>query len=257
MMPRPVWFCGSFVEDGELRISSDSLTLTQGLGAYETLRVVGGRAPWIDLHAERLRAACREMGLAGAEHDWAAIVAELSARCRLPDARARITVGAGFVLVTCGPLPAELEREQSEGVALVTAALARELPALKCVSRAALLLAERRAGGEVLLCDAAGRPLETSRANVFVWWQSRLFTAPDPTVLPGIGRRIALACAADLGLTVVFEPAPRSALDAGAELLLTNAVRGVRPAARLDDRALPIGDGTRRLQAAVQRRWGL
>ena len=260
MTPEPrdtVWISGQFVDTGQITLPVASLTLTQGLGAYETLRLVGGRAPWLDLHTQRLARACRAMQLPGADHDWDCILAELSRRCRRPDARVRITVGDGFCMATCGPLPEGLALERAQGVQLRSHHMTRPDAEVKAVSRWPLWRAEQEAGGEVLLLDAGGGWLESSRANLFVWRGDDLYTPPTPDVLPGICRAITLQVAATLGLRTHVGPLPRAVQADCASAFLTNAVRGIRPVVALNERRFPIERRTRELQSALDARMGL
>ena len=255
-----LWLSGRFLAEEDARLPATHSLVLRGRGVFETLRVVGGAAPLIDLHLARLHAACAELGLAVPDADLAQVVRELSARNRLPDAAARITVGQDVVLVRCRALPPGIARERCKGVAVKTARVAHAAPHLKGTSRLALELAEREAGGEVLLRDERGRLLEGSRSNLFVREMETLRTAAPPEVLPGIARSLVLGFAAELGVAVAFE-APR--LDTRAswrECFLANALRGVRPVVSIDGRALPaLGPDALvwRLQKALDARMGL
>jgi len=255
--PPPVWLDDRFIDAAKGSVPIRSLTVTQGVGAYETLRLVHGHAPWIERHVERLRKACDAMQLPGAERDWASITSELSRRCALPDARVRITIGDGFALVTCDPLPPELERERNAGVRLRSNRMLRPDPQLKSVSRWPLVELERKAGGEVLLTNSSGHPLETTRANLFVGSGDRLLTAPETLVLPGIARAIVLEIATEQGIPVLEALPPADFASRGFEVFLTNAIRGVRPVVRIDDHALSIGSLSRRIQEALDLKLGM
>ena len=254
-----VWYSGTLLEADRVAIPVTSLSLTQGLGAYETLRLVGGRAPLLSRHLQRLAATCAQMGLEGASQDWEKALAALSRVCGIPDARARITIGDGFQLATCDPLPSELASERREGIALWTSTATPARAELKSVSRFGLLDAERAAGGEVLLVSPAGAWLETSRASVFAWIDDALWTACPPQVLPGIARAGLLEVARAEGIDMVHAPpSPSPAPDTELpELFTTNAVRGLRPVRSLNGQPLPIRERTRRLQKLLDQWMGL
>ena len=255
-----VWLNGHLVPVAEARVPATSATVTAGFGAFETLRMVGGRAPLAELHVERLRRTCGELALPDAGTDWGRVASELAERMGLPDSVVRITVGVEFALVTCEPLAASVTQERSTGVDLHSVALPRVPAGLKTTSRLPLVLAERRAGGEVLLRGVAGEGLETSRANLFAVVGRALYTAPTRAVLPGIARQLVLEIAQAQGVfTLECAPSALELADAR-ELFLTNAVRGVRPVASLDARALVLPDAeslTRRLQRALDERMGI
>ena len=255
-----VWLSGRFLAEEDAKLPATDPLLLHARGVFETLRVVGGAAPLIDLHLARLRGACAELGLAVPDADLSDVVHELSARNGLPDAAARVTVGQDIALVSCRALPPGIARERRKGVAVRTARVTHAAPHLKGTSRLALELAEREAGGEVLLRDGRGRLLEGSRANLFVREADALRTAAPPEVLPGIARSLVLGFAAELGVPVVEEPPRLDRRASWRECFLTNALRGVRPVSSIDGGRLPELDSdalTWRLQKALDVRMGL
>jgi branched-subunit amino acid aminotransferase/4-amino-4-deoxychorismate lyase len=261
MNPTAAWFQGQIVDEAGVHIPAQSLTVTQGVAVFESLRLVDGAAPLVERHARRLAEGCARAGWTHANQDWGAILRALCAERGQREGRARILVGDGFALVTCGPLPADLERERSEGVGMSTLALGHATHGFKSASRLALWLAEREAGGEVALRDAHGALLETTRANLFAAADTRLWTADESRVLPGIARGLVIELAHELGLDIVAQPPELRRLPQNTELFATNAVRGVRPVARLDGRPLHVPltptSTTRRLQRALDEKMGL
>jgi len=261
MNPSAAWFQGQIMDESAVRIPGASLTVTQGVAVYEGLRLVGGAAPLIEHHARRLAEGCARVGWTHANEDWDAILRKLCAERAQLEGRARILIGDGFALVTCGPLPPELGRERSEGVELSTVHMGHTTHGFKSASRLALWLAERDAGGEVALRAAGGALLETTRANLFAAADTRLWTADASRVLPGVARGLLIELAAELGLSVIEQPPDLRRLPQNTELFASNAVRGVRPVSRLDGRPLhvPLGETstTRRLQRALDAAMGL
>ena len=236
------------------------LTLTFGVGLYETLRLVGGVAPLLDLHLERLRGACCELGLRPNAHDWAGILAELAARNRIRNGRAKILVGDGFELVTCGRLPRGLAEERRRGISLKSAAFQRPAAQLKDTSRLALWAAERSLDAEVLLISDRRQLLETTRANLFVVTERGLETAPTSRVLPGVARSLVLELARGMGVSVRLRAPSLRQRSRWREVFVSNALRGVRPVRRIDALAFPPPAATsltRRLQRSLDERMGL
>ena len=251
-----VWLSGRFVPEPEARVPAGSRALLLGMGLYESIRISGGVPPLLDQHLERLGTAAERWGLKLGGFDWASILTELAERNQLSQGRARITLAEDFTLITCRALPAELEREQREGIELATEVLERPLAEAKSTSRFALEVAERQIGGEALLTTVDGRVLETTRANFFAVRAGQLWTAPPPRVLPGIARALVLAAARDAGIAVIEQPPVLAERDHWQECFVTNAIRGVRPVATIDALALarPIPGGlTRRMQAEMDR----
>jgi para-aminobenzoate synthetase / 4-amino-4-deoxychorismate lyase len=259
--PDAAWFCGALVDERDVRIPATSLSVTQGIAIYESLRVVDGSAPLVERHARRLAEGCARLGWATPTYDWSAIVRDLCMERGQREGRARIQVGDGFALVTWAPLPSGLERERSEGFELRSLHTSYATHSFKSASRLALWLAEREAGGEIALCEPGGMLLETSRANLFATTDTRLWTAAEDRVLPGVARALVIEIAAELRLDVIVQPPDLRRLPPDTELFATNAVRGVRPVARLDGRALhvPVNatSTTRRVQRALDARMGL
>jgi branched-subunit amino acid aminotransferase/4-amino-4-deoxychorismate lyase len=254
-----VWLSGKFLPAEQAGIPASSRALLLGVGLYETLRVTGGAAPLLDLHLERLRSSARDAGLELPALDWAGAVEELARRNALSEARVRLTLGDGFALLTCAPLPAELAHEREHGVRLRTCVLERTCAAVKSCSRFDLEMAERAGGGEVLLRARDGRALETTRANFFAVVGEELLTAAPPAVLPGIARQLVIELARGRGAQV-RECAPSLAESSRwSEAFLTSALRGVRAVAAIDDRDLPERPGawTQALRAALVEGWGI
>ncbi|MFQ5515096.1 MAG: aminotransferase class IV [Myxococcota bacterium] len=255
-----VWLSGRYLNEARARLPLTSALLLQGVGLFETMRIQDGGVPLLPLHLERLHAAAEAVGLPRDRTNWEEILATLAQRNRITDGRARVTVGPDVRLATVAPLPRELDRERRQGISLTTARLQRPLADLKTTSRLSLWLAERRAGGEVLLVSARGRALETSRSNFFVLRRGALETATPPRVLPGIVRALVLEVARELSLPV-RRRAPQLTESRGwQEVFVTNALRGLRRVRDIDGRTLraPGRDSPlRELASRVEARMGI
>ncbi len=257
---RTVWLSGRFLPEERARVSATCLTLTSGVGLYETLRVVDGVAPLDDLHLALLRSACSALGLRPKQRDWAEILAGLARRNRVRQGRARILVGDGFELATCARLPRGLAAERSQGISLKSAPFTRAAPSFKDTSRLALWAAERSLNAEVVLVSERRQLLETTRANLFVLSERGLETAPTSRVLPGVARGLVLELACAWGVPVRLR-SPSLRQHAGwREVFVSNALRGIRPVRQIDALAFPAPAAsslTRRLQHALDERMGL
>jgi branched-chain amino acid aminotransferase len=256
-----VWLSGRYVPEAEARVPATSDTVLLGVGAFETMRLVRGAVPLLEQHLARLRCACSALSLKeGVElghSEWGDLIRGLAARNGMTDGVARITVGQGFTLVTLRRLPPRMDAERRDGVTLATRRQARGAAGLKGTSRLDLWLAERSRGGEVLLVDALGRVLETSRANFFAVTAEEIQTAAPPDALPGVARALVLEETERLGLDVKQAAPSLSDIGRWREAFLTNAVTGVRPVRSIDDRGLgepAPGPLTRKLQRALDAR---
>ncbi len=255
-----VWLSGRFMSEERARIPASCLTLTFGVGLYETLRLVHGVAPLLELHLARLRGACNRLGLRPKQRAWAEVLAELATRNRIRNGRAKILVGDGFELATCTRLPRDLADERREGIALKSVPLERNLAQFKDTSRLALWAAERSLGAEVLLVSARRQLLETTRANLFVVSERGLETAPATRVLPGVARGLVLELARGMGVTVQLRAPSLRQRARWLEVFVSNALRGIRPVRRIDTLrfAAPSASSlTRRLQRGLDERMGL
>jgi len=88
---------GVFAPASEAKVSADDAGLLHGRGVFETFRARHGRVYLLERHWSRLRAGAAVLGIevlvSLAELEVA--VRELSERCRLDDARVRVTLTAG------------------------------------------------------------------------------------------------------------------------------------------------------------------
>ncbi len=255
-----MWLSGHFLSEERAHVPASCLTLTSGVGLYETLRLVHGAVPLLELHLARLREACSRLGLRPKQLDWAKVLAELATRNRIRNGRAKILIGDGFELATCTRLPRGLADESRKGIALKSAPLERNLAQFKDTSRLALWAAERTLGAEVLLVSARRQLLETTRANLFVVSERGLETAPSTRVLPGVARGLILELARGMGVKVQLRAPSLRQRARWLEVFVSNALRGIRPVRRIDALtfAAPSASSlTRRLQRGLEERMGL
>jgi para-aminobenzoate synthetase/4-amino-4-deoxychorismate lyase len=114
------------------------------------------------------------------------------------------------------------------------------------------------AGPGQLICDGE-ELLEAGWANLFAIREETLWTpAPDGRILAGMARAAVLELAAEEGLQTQEQPISAADLLEADETFLTNSIRGIEPVAELDGTPLPgSGQISRRLAAALQRRWNL
>lgn len=114
------------------------------------------------------------------------------------------------------------------------------------------------AGPGQLICDGPDL-LEAGWANLFAVREGTLWTPPaDGRILAGMARAAVLEIARGEGIETQEQPLSASDLLEADETFLTNSIRGIEPATSLDGKPLPgHGPISRRLAAALRRRWGL
>lgn len=261
----PVWVDGELVPVDQARVSVFDRALRAGEGVFETLRTHHGGLFRADAHVARAVAGARALGieLEGARLGRALAAVAAAATGSGLDHVLRATVSAGAIdpaapfpgrgigppgiVVTAQPLPDDLATRAEHGTCAVTVALRRELPAVKSVSYAPMLLAQRRAlaagAHAALLVDADGDVPEAASANLFVVRDGTLITAPESApLLAGVTRAAVLEVAGRLGVALEART-PRAAELAGAdELLLSSAVRGLAWVVTLDGAEVGHGD---------------
>lgn len=227
-------------------------------GVFETLLVIGGAPVEPEAHLKRLSRsveALYSLRLPDGANEQLALAA---AGMKL--GRLRVSARPSAREVTLGIKPDAVERAivfPSAGVRLKTQPLRGGLGPHKWIDRRGI---ERPAANEAgaLLVDE-GEVLEAGWANIFAVRDGTLFTPPlGGRILPGTTRAALLALAADAGIETAERPLRPSNLLAAEETFLSSSIRGIEAVLELDGEPLPgCGPLSRRLAAALRRRWGL
>jgi len=217
-----------------------------GYGLIETMRVRGGRIPFLERHLARLERSLRELGLPKPSQDVAALVRPFAG---IGEAVLRVDVCDGRAMVTVRDLPA------LDPPVVITASEPHQPYPHKTTDRDAFadaaVEAEVAEADDALLLTHEGWVAEGTVWTLF-WWDGDVVRtpAPDLGILPGIGRARVLELAGGMGSARGAGGAegrhPRAAL-AGKSLFLTNAVRGVVPIAALDGAPVPADRRTAEL----------
>ena len=227
----------------ELRVSVDAPALAHGLGLFETLLVVRGRAVQVEEHLQRMLASARALSFPLPDEDAfrlavtkaakeVASLEEAALRCMflaMSDTAWRLTASAA-------PIPATTLLRRRRGRA-ITLAHGRALPEHKLTSYAASTIGLRQAiaqgAEEGLFLDSRGRVLEGTATNVFAIDDATLLTAPvHAGILPGVVRAWVLAHAARAGLTVVERAPSMEELRRGG--FFTSSLTTLAPIRRID-----------------------
>jgi len=256
---------GSLVQRDEATISALDPAVVHGRALIETFRSHEGRVFRLAQHYERLCAGAPVLDLTipitlpGLE----AAVAGVLARNEAPDARLRLTVSAGAVILTAAALtgyPPELyERGLHATVADVRRNETSPLSRLKCAAGLldGILARERaREAGfdEAIMLNTRDLLAEAAVSNVFVVREGRLLT---PTIesgaLPGVTRAAVLDLARESGIEAAEAELALEDLQAADEAFLTNGVMGVMPLTRLEGAPIGAGDGGLLTQRLSQR----
>jgi branched-chain amino acid aminotransferase len=238
----------------ETRIPVTDEGLLRGDGAFEVIRLYGGRPFALEDHLARLRRSCDGLRL---EADHAALRGEIDALLQAAgpvEALLRLVVTRGARrIATVEPLP---PRQAVVRVATVPYAPNRVLDGLKTLSYAGNMLAGRIAGeqgfDEALLVTPHGRVLEGPTWSFFWVRDGALRTPPlEERILASITRmRVIEECGAAEAVCTLDD------LRSAEEAFISSTVREVVPIAAVDDIALPAAPGpvTREAHERLARR---
>ncbi len=228
----------------------------RGRGVFETMRARNGTIFYLDEHLRRLSRGLRILRLPCPcpIRDFREQLARAVAARPLRNARLRLTVwrsGGGthwaIVVVESRSLPA---KKYQQGFAAQLVSFRRKLngdrPYVKSLQYQAYLRAYeralRRGFDEALLISGKGTLLEGSRSNVFFFRKGVLFTpALRCGCLRGVTRQAVIRLARARGWKVREAEVDSGQILQAEEAFLTNAVRGLMPLTRIDDRMISRG----------------
>jgi branched-chain amino acid aminotransferase len=232
---------GTIGPPDELRIPVTDEGLLRGDGAFEVMRLYGGRPYALADHDVRLRHTCEGLRL-DADHD--ALAGEVDALLEAAGPvdgllRVVLTRGGRRILIV-EPLP---ERPPVARVATITYAPNRILDGLKTLSYAGNMLAGRLAKeqgyDEGLFVMPHGRVLEGPTWTFFWVAGGRLHTPPlSDGILDSITRRHLLEVC-----DVTEAPCTLDDVRAAEEAFIASSVREVMPISAVDDIVLPAAPG--------------
>jgi branched-chain amino acid aminotransferase len=226
-------------EDARIPVTDEGLT--RGDGAFEVLRLYGGRPFALADHLARLDRTCTGLRL---PYDGSALRAEIDALLEAAgpvDELMRVVLTrGGRRILTIEPLP---PRPPVARVATVTYATTRVLDGLKTLSYAGNMLAGRiareRGFDEALLVTPHGRVLEGPTWSFFWVAGGRLYTPPlEDRILASITRAYVLdECEGE------ERPCTMDDVAAAEEAFIASTVREAMPIAVVDDISLPSAPG--------------
>lgn len=253
-----LWVDGKIVPPDVPSVRALDHGVTVGDGAFETCKIVNGRAFAMTRHLRRLGRTLSGLGLPDVDDDFVrdGVEAVLAQGETIGFGRVRITITAG-----AGPLGSDRHESPATVIVAATPAAAHGPSAavvtvpwvrnergatagLKTTSYAENVIAvtHARAHGaeEALMANTRGELCEGTASNVFVVTDGVLRTPPlDSGCLAGITRELAIEWCRGAGLEVVEETLPFAVLQSADEVIITNSSRDVQGVHRIDDRELP------------------
>lgn len=243
--------------------------LAYGDGLFETMASVDGRIRWLDYHFERLERGCGRLALEAP--DRALVRAEIDAHCPRPGpaiVKLIVTRGPGergyrppdspkpSRILGFSAWPAIPGSHYSRGIRVrvcdLRLGVSPALADMKHLCRLEQVLAQVELRShdveQGLLLDTTERVVGGSSSNVFAVRGEELLTpAVTRNGIAGVMRRVVLETAPLVGLVPREIDLTLRDLHDADELFMTNALIGIWPVARLDDRELVRGPATVRL----------
>lgn len=249
-----------------------------GDGLFETMAVIDGAVRRFSAHWARLQRGCERLGIP--LPDRTLVEAEI-AQLALGESRAVLKLiltrgygGRGYRppeqpiasrVLWLDSWPQYPQQWAREGVIvrLCDTVLSEQaqLAGLKHLNRLEQVLARRewRSDGGVddiaegLMLNSSGDVVCGTMSNVFVVRDGVLLTPQlDRSGVAGTVRAAVLTTAPELGIEARETPLDLEAVRAADELFLTNALIGVWPIRRFEEREYPVGALTRRLQSTIE-----
>ncbi len=232
---------GAIAPSQESTISVTDEGLLRGDGAFEVVRLYGGRPFAMDEHLARLRRSCEgirlETDVVALEREIAALLSEaepLDALLRL------VVTRGGRRIAIVEPLP---QTPDAARVATVTFAPNRILDTLKTLSYGANMLAGRLAkeqgADEALFVTPHGRVLEGPTWSLFYVLDGQLSTPPlSERILESITRDHILALTDARERETTVDDLPRFE-----EAFIASSLREAMPIASIDGRELAAAPG--------------
>jgi len=249
-------------------VFADDEAFLRGRGAFETLRVYGGRPFLLGAHLERLEASAARLRLPLVEvASLRALVEDALEAAGLPDCVVRIYWTPGrevdpqptaYVLVR--DVPDDLEELRARGLSLFSVLVGEVsglLGGVKSTSYALNMVAvdeaKRRGADDALFLGSGGVVLECPTSNT--WWRrdQTLFTPSlDLGILAGVTRGAVVEVATELGYEVAEGVYPMENLVTADEAFTTSSVREVMPVVAVDERPIAAGQAAQELQIGLR-----
>lgn len=256
------------IKNGEIIAMKDavmpvsSIEFAYGFGVYENVRVVRGKAVFLNEHIDRLFRSANVIGLAHElqEQTIAEWTETLIQKCggdalnlKMLLIGARNATDVTLFILPLAPLFPE-KKLYTRGASAVTVEYERYLPDAKTLNMLGSYLAYRKAkesgAYDALLVDRNGCIAEGTRTNFFVMKDRTIIGAPMEDILEGVTMRHVLAVAKKSGFTVKEQPIARNDLASFDGAFLTSTSSKIMPLVTIDDLTFVIPDAMKELMTA-------
>jgi para-aminobenzoate synthetase/4-amino-4-deoxychorismate lyase len=233
-----------------LEVTGEADRPDPALGIFSTVLVRDGVAVDAGAHVARLERSADELYGQALPSDLEARIGAAATAAPLQRLRVSVVPRPGSLALVELEATA-LDREpEPQPTLLAPAYLPGGLGAHKWRDRRLLDRLERRLGAHPLIVDLDDEVLEAATANVWIVEGATLTTPPlDGRLLAGTVRERVLAVAPATGLEPRQKPISLERMRAADEVLLSSAIRGVRPAALAGERSRRFEVGARLREA--------
>jgi D-alanine transaminase len=276
-MSRIAYVNGQYLPHAQAMVGIEDRGYQFADGVYEVCEVRGGRLVDERRHMARLDRSLKELRIAHpmSPKALAVVMRETVRRNRVVNGIVYLQITRGemrrdfpfppagtrpsIVVTSRGHDPAKLEKQASEGIAVVTVPDIRwQRVDIKSVALLPNVLAKQQAreqgAREAWLVDAEGRVTEGASSNAWIVTRDgTLVTRPLQTgILPGITRSVVIDLIAREGLGFEERPFTVEEAYAAREAFVTSASQLVMPVVSIDGRT--VGNGAPGLVASALRR---
>jgi branched-chain amino acid aminotransferase len=265
---------GRFVPEAEASVSIFDRGFLYGDGVFETMRVYGAKVFRLMEHVGRLVIGIDLLGIdleETSEH-LQGVCEEIVTRNKVINGMVRLCVTRGLSNVGLSGksvarptiVVVAQERVFSASVAPLRVIVAdTHVDACSCLAGVksanrlhyvlAKLEAERRGADDAILLNAAGRVVELTASNLFIYQEGKLVTPPlTDGALPGITRSLVLMLAAQAGIDTQESSLTLDMTRRAEEAFATNSLFEISPISAIDNQLLPGRRITGRLQEAFR-----
>lgn len=263
---------GQFVPDEKAVIPVTDLAVLRGYGVFDLFRTYNGKPFHWQAHLERLVGSAQRIGLTfpWSRKELTTIVMQtVHKNPEIDNAYVRVVITGGAsrdfatfenkprLLVLISPIPVYPDWWYQKGVKLITLYQERTIPDAKSIDYIPATMAMKKArqqdAVEVIYLDAAGRALEGTSTNVFLFSKGRLIT-PGEGILSGITRKVVIETAQS-DFPVEIRDVPLKELLRADEVFITGTSKGIVPVVQVDETVIGSGipgANTLRLEEMMQ-----
>ncbi len=255
------YYNGKYAPMEECSLPMSDLVIQRGVGAFESIRVYGGRTFAMAQHLERLAGSTQGAGIRAS-----AVIEQLPQIIREGLARPGIKGLEGivkpyitggdvndhgtfphprFFLVFDDSVKKPSDDERRKGVALEPTHMARPYPHIKSTNYLFGIIPLSKALNadnlESLYITPEGDITEALTSNFFLCKDGRLITAPLGRVLKGVTRDIIVTLARENGFTVEERCPREEELAQADEAFITSSLKEVFPVVRIGTQTIGTG----------------